>query len=238
MKKAALIGVLALAWTIVPARPAEAQAGFIRWLEKLSGPGPFVGAGFELYGYCYGVKKEDPTSPDPSAESPANREFFWDVNCGRAARNSQRLTFGVQFSRLWGNNNLQYDEAAVPADQRDTVGATVFLGSADLGVVNALDVGAGIGFIHFTGTPPGSFTKLAFEPLRVTWKPLVSRPSRLQSAEQAYQREWLQLRLVMTVIPGGFDAEDFGAIPGSYSSGTEVQANLYVIVNPANLIKW
>jgi hypothetical protein len=53
-----------------------------------------------------------------------------------------------------------------------------------------------------------------------------------------YKREAFQLRLVMTVIPDGFDAEDFGALPGTYKSGTEVQANVYFILNVANLVGW
>jgi hypothetical protein len=239
MKKVVLVGLLALACGLVPARPADAQAGFIRWLEKLSGPGPFYGAGFELYGLCYGVEKNSSIQADPPPEEAfkRSRDWFWDVNCGKAARNRQRLTVGVQFSKLWGDNNLQYDETAVPEDQRDTVGATIFLGTADLGVARALDVGAGLGFIHFTNTPPGGFSRVLLEPLRVTWKPLTMRRASA-SAEDLYRREWLQFRVVMTVIPGGFDAEDFGAIPGSYTSGTEVQTNLYIIVNATNLLKW
>jgi hypothetical protein len=42
----------------------------------------------------------------------------------------------------------------------------------------------------------------------------------------------------VTVLPGGFDAEDFGAIAGSYKSGTEVQTNLYLMVNAASLLGW
>jgi hypothetical protein len=238
MKKAVLIGLLTLACGLVPARPAEAQAGFIRWLEKLSGPGPFYGAGFDLYGFCYGVKKETSLTPDftEDALTTQQRRWFFDVNCGKANRTSKRLTVGVQFSKLWGDNNLQYDPA-VPEDQRDTVAATIFLGSADFGVDRALDIGAGLGFIHFTNTPAAGFSRVLVEPLRVTWKPLTMRRA-AASADNLYRREWLQFRLVMTVLPGGFDAEDFGAIPGSYSSGTEVQANLYIIVNATNLLKW
>lgn len=236
MKKAVLIGLLACACGLVPARPANAQAGFIRWLEKLSGPGPFVGTGIEIYGLCYGAEKATVAAQDSSAAEA--KTWFWDVNCARSARDRQRITVGVQFAKMWGNNNLQYDEEAVPENLRDTVGATVLLGSADLGVARALDVGAGVGFIHFTGAPPGGFSRVLFEPLRVTWKPLASRPSAGISSAQLYKREWLQLRLVMTVIPKGFDAEDFGAIPGSYKSGTEVQANMYLIVNAANLLGW
>ena len=240
MKKAVLIGLLALACGLVPVRPAEAQAGFIRWLEKLSGPGPFYGPGFDLYGFCYGIKKNSSIDYDLTDEQLRTNTYapswFWNVNCGKANRTSRRLTIGVQDPKLWGDNNLEYD-ATVPEDQRDTVTATIFLGSADFGVDRSLDVGAGLGFVHFTGTPAGGFSRAVLEPLRVTFKPLTMRRA-TASGPNLYRREWLQFRLVMTVLPGGFDAEDFGAIPGSYPSGTEVQANLYIIVNATNLLKW
>jgi hypothetical protein len=236
MKRTVLIGLVMLACGLVPARPASAQAGFIRWLEKLSGPGPFVGGGFEINGLCFGAEKDAVAAPDPPASQP--RGWFWDVNCARAARNRQRLTVGVQFAKLTGDNNLQYDET-VPGDLRDNVTATVFLGTADLGVARALDVGAGFGFIRFTGTPPGGFSRFSAEPLRVTLKPFAMRPVQPgDTPRQLYRREWLQLRVVMTVIPGGFDAEDFGAIPGTFHSDTEIQANMYIIVNLANIVGW
>ena len=235
MRKALLIGFATLVCGLVPARPADAQAGFIRWLEKLSGPGPFVGAGLEIYGLCYAAEKDSIGAPEPLATEP--RRWFFDVNCARAARDRQRLTIGVQFSKMIGDNNLLYDPS-LPDDLHDTVGATALLGSADLSVTRSLDVGVGLGFMHFTGAPPGSFTRLALEPIRVTWKPLAMRPSGDRDLLGLYKREWLQLRLVMTVIPGGFDAEDFGAIPGSFDPGTEIQANMYIIVNAANLLGW
>ena len=236
MKNVVCIGLIAFAWGLVDARPAFGQAGVIRWIEKLSGPGPFFGAGFEIYGLCYAAEKDSIEAADP--EATTRRTWFFDPNCARAARDRQRLTVGVQWSKLFGDNDLQYDELAVPEDQRDGVWLTTFLASADLGVARALDVGAGIGFMHFSGIQPGSFTRLALEPLRVTLKPLAMQPVTSGGMRSAYRREWLQLRLVMTVIPGGFDAEDFGAIPGSYSSGTEVQANIYIIVNAANMFGW
>lgn len=237
MKRLILIALAAFALSLASARPASAQAGFIRWLEKLSGPGPFVGGGLELYGLCYGGEKASVLDADASATGKS--KWFWDSNCGRAARDRQRLTVGVQLSKMLGDNGLQYDES-VPADRHDTVGASLFLGTADLGVTRALDIGAAVGFIHFTGAPPGAFTRPAIEPLRVTWKPLAMKPlaAGADSARQQYRREWLQLRIVIDVLPGGFDAEDFGAIPGTFKTGTEVQGNLYVIVNVANLLGW
>lgn len=243
MKRLVLIALATLALGLVPARPAAAQAGFVRWLEKLSGPGPFVGAGLEIYGLCYGVEKALPTDPEVTerAAAAAGPQWFFDPNCGRAARDQRRLTVGVQLSKLVGDNGLQYDDS-VPAKLHDTVGASIFMGTADLGVHRSLDVGAALGFVHFTGAPPGGFSRVMLEPIRVTWKPLAMKPvspnASAAEARAAYRREWLQIRVVMTVLPGGFDAEDFGAIPGSYKSGTEVQGNLYVMANIANLLGW
>lgn len=242
MKRVLFLALVVLGLALIPARPASAQAGFIRWLEKLSGPGPFVGAGIEIYGLCYGAEKALATDPDPveRADNTGARWFF-DPNCGRAARDQRRLTIGVQLSRLVGDNGLQYDES-VPAKLHDTVGASIFMGTADLGVHRSLDVGSALGFVHFTGAPPGGFSRVMIEPIRVTWKPLAMKPvpanASAAEARAAYRREWLQIRVVMTVLPGGFDAEDFGAIPGSYKSGTEVQGNLYVMANVANLLGW
>jgi hypothetical protein len=239
MKKVVLVAFAALICGVLPARPADAQTGFIRWLERLSGPGPFVGGGLEINALCYGVQKDRAIDPDASSDRAA--AWFWDANCGRAARDRRRITVGASWARMVGDNTLQYD-AAVPPDLTRRVTASMFLANADVGVVRSIDVGAAVGFTQFSGAPPGSFTRPTIEPLRVTWKPLAMKPMPLQTgaadARAAYRREWLQIRLAVTVLPGGFDAEDFGAIPGSYKSGTEVQTNLYVMVNVANLLGW
>jgi hypothetical protein len=231
MKKLVLIGLATFVLGLVPARPAEAQAVFIRWLEKLSGPGPFTGLGFELYGICYGVPKGDPRDTDPPTTA-ASRNWFVDINCGRASRGSaderglniNRAAIGLHYSRMWGDNELQYDPA-VPEDQTDRVTASLLMGIADFGLIRALDVGAGVGFIRFSGTPAPAFSKLTFEPIRVTFKPIALKRA------GAYRHEALQLRVVMTVLPGGFDAEDFGALAGTFKSNTEIQGNLYLLLN-------
>jgi len=215
MRRLLLFALAALVLNLAAPRPADAQAAFIRWLERLSGPGPFYGAGFEVYPVCFNATDQAWT--------------VLDMDCGGTVRGErslriERVLFGVQYSKLRGNNELLYDPA-IPADQTDSVGATIFLGSADVGFIRALDVGASVGFIRFSGMPSEAFSRTIFEPLRITFKPLAMKASSVR------RDEWLQIRLVTTVLPGGFDAEDFGAIPGSYSSGTEVQANLYFIVD-------
>jgi hypothetical protein len=235
MKRLVLVALALLAFSAVPATPAFAQTGFFRWLERLSGPGPFYGTGFELYGVCFGVKKDSAKDSDAETAQRKSATWFPGVGCGQAARRDgdrglkiDRVSIGVQYSWMRGDNRLQYDPS-VPADQTDSVDATVFMGIADFGFVRALDLGAGFGFVRFSGMPSPAFSHVMFEPIRVTVKPLALKKA------STYKDEALQLRVVMTVIPSGFDAEDFGAIPGTYHSGTEVQGNLYIIVNVASL---
>ena len=239
MKKPLLIMLAVVALGLVQASPAAAQTGFIRWLERLSGPGPFVGGGIEIYALCRGVETDRPGGVAAEGEQAAS--WFWDANCGRASRDHRRVTFGASWARMVGNNTLQYD-ASVPSDLTKRVTASMFLLNADVGVVRSIDLGAAVGFTQFSGAPPGAFSRATAEPLRITWKPLAMKPvSQRPTAEEAraaYRREWLQVRMVVTVLPGGFKAEDFGAIPGSYRSKTEVQTNLYVLVNVANLLGW
>ena len=56
MKKTVLIALLAVVLVHVCERPASAQAGIIRWIAKLSGPGPLEAYGYELYPLCFGKK--------------------------------------------------------------------------------------------------------------------------------------------------------------------------------------
>ena len=56
MKKTVFIALIALAFVHVCAREASAQAGIIRWIAKLSGPGGFTGFGYEFFPLCYGKK--------------------------------------------------------------------------------------------------------------------------------------------------------------------------------------
>jgi hypothetical protein len=239
MKRAVFIAVAVAILTTAQAAPASAQTGFIRWLERLSGPGPFVGGGIELSVLCRGVETERPGGVAPEGE--ATPSWFWDANCGHASRDHRRVTIGASWARMVGNNTLQYD-ATVPDNLKKRVTASMFLLNADLGVARSIDVGAAVGFTQFSGTPPGPFSRAVAEPLRITWKPLAMKPvsprPTAEEARAAYRREWLQVRMVVTVLPGGFKAEDFGAIPGSYRSSTEVQTNLYVMVNVANLLGW
>ena len=251
MKKTMAIALLAVVFVHVCAREASAQAGIIRWIAKLSGPGGFTGVGYEFFPLCYG-KKNGISRLDPRVdreEIAAPRAFAVDLNCRSFQRDGRLLIGGFQVAHLSGENNQQYD-SSIQESFTDRVEGILFMGTADLGVGHpAFDVGLGAGFIRFYGMPAVPFNHPIYH-VRLTVKPMVFKPkpppdSKQPDAEYTravldrYQDDLLQLRLEMNIMPGGLDDSDFGAIPGSFpSTPTEVTVRGTIAVNLGNLFKW
>ena len=112
MKKTMLIALLAVVLVHVGARPASAQAGIIRWIAKLSGPGGFVGPGYEFFPLCFG-KKNGVTRLGPlnPAAITDDRVFAADLNCRGFQRDGRLLLGGFQVAHMTGGNNQQYDSS-------------------------------------------------------------------------------------------------------------------------------
>jgi len=222
--------LIVFAFVCVSARPAEAQGVFIEWLERLSGPGPSKGIGVHVTFRCFGVRTTERGAADDVAAAGTPR-FFTDLGCARSARTRFRVAFGVQASWASGDNNLDYD-ASVPADERETVKMSTYVGTVDVGVHPGVEVGVGAGFVRFSDLPVDSFTRVTVQPVRVIWKPLVT----FEGGGNLYRREALQLRFIATMFPGGFDAEDFGAIPGTFESRKEIQGSFSILVDLLALV--
>ena len=240
MRRVVACAVMVLACLCVPARPAHAQRTFLEWLERLSGPGPFKVGMVHVPFSCYGFEKESSTAPDPVLTDPkaksdavAAQHWFLQPGCGKSARNLVRVTIGAQIAKGSGDNNLLYDDS-VPDDERDHVNVQVFLGTVDFGLHNSVELGIGAGFIRFSDLPIDSFTRLAVQPARVIWKPLAMFASK---GGNLYQREALQVWFTASWFPGGFTAEDFGAIPGTFDSGKEIQGSFAIGVDLLALFK-
>ena len=235
MRKAAAFVVMVVASVLVSARSAEAQGGLMEWLERLSGPGIFKGYTTPVKLFCYGVHKPGSGEPDPAIASPDTQEqaLRFQPGCGRTARNRVRLDIGVEVGYYRANNTLQYD-ASVPSDETDTVTAWSYAGTFDVGVHRGVDVGFGVGVTRYGGLPVESFNRMFIQVGRVTWKPLVMFRA---DPDERYQQEFLQVRFVGRWMPDGFKAEEFGAIPGTFESGAEIQAGVSVGVDLFALFK-
>jgi hypothetical protein len=226
---------------LVPARSAEAQGGLMEWLERLSGPGIFKGYTTPVKLFCYGLHKDSSTAPDQffSSEDVRNaalgrQEFKFQPGCGRTQRNLVRIDIGAEVGYYRANNTLQYDPS-VPADETDTVTAWTYAGTFDVGVHRGVDIGFGVGFMRYGGFPGDSFNRMFLQVGRFTWKPLVM--FRADTPAGRYQQEFLLVRFVGRWMPDGFKAEEFGAIPGTFESGAEIQAGVSLGVDFFALFK-
>ena len=70
------------------------------------------------------------------------------------------------------------------------------------------------------------------EPLRLTVKPLT-----LAFRDRHRALEILQLRGQLVTFPGGFDASDFGAVPGSWKVGTELLWGAALVIDFGVLLR-
>ena len=225
-KRFARVCVCTLALFCWSARPASAgEWDFLWWLEQLSGPGPFkaiAGLNITQPVACYGV----PVNFDQIfTESAGEHTFlFPDFRCGGVSRQRFWIKFALRVSRAKGDNNLQY---AVPLnDDERKVTMWGFMGVMDAAVLRYLDIGAAAGVYRYSGEPFDSFSKLAFEPLRVTFKPMAVNPH-----SRSIWREFLELRYTVSSVPGGFDDRDFGAIANTFETNKEFQSTFAVVFN-------
>jgi hypothetical protein len=202
---------------LVP-RVAEAQ-GWWRWIEQLSGPGPLMGPEFEVGLYC--IKEPDP-------KSIGSQGLFCDADPNNAVKAAIRL----DVAWMWGKNNLTYPAGT---DVPDNVHAFSWLAAVDVAPKPWLEFGAGFGAVRFSNTPGTSFSKPAIEPVRVIWKPFAMK-SGLTRQEQV-RRGAFQIRYRGIVLPSGFTAEDFGAVPGTFDAGAEFINSVSFVVNVVNLLR-
>jgi hypothetical protein len=217
------------------ATPADAWLGD-GWFERLSGPGPFRGFSIDLRLLCLA----SPDSPPNPTFAPAGEKTITDMlndnriaragtfpqradagawvtvfGCHFLTRDEPRLELGVQYSRMnakGDENLLDYSHRPGVTPQDEDVRFNSFMLTADLRVNRIFDVGAAIGRGSFSSPANvfSSFSKLVFEPVRITVRPLstVLKNNRLVEA--------LLIRGEGRMFKGGFTDVEFGARPGSY----------------------
>jgi hypothetical protein len=242
-KRRVVVGVLAgLLWAGV--NDAAAQAGGWRgWLDRLSGPGEFAGVEVSAQIFCYGVpeatKAGASVADTPGSATAAHREWGGvDLAChgkvdrlrekGKPDVDLWRVAFGLEYARSTAADNpLEYGGGS----QGD--GPTVTLNElvSTVGFMpNAwLEVGAGAGIGWFTTAGFGTTAKALVQPVRVSVRPftllMAGRERRPPAAGI------LQLRFNLTSFPGGFDAADFGAVPGSWEADTELLKSFSIVLD-------
>jgi hypothetical protein len=212
------------------AAPAHAQIW--RYIYELSGPGPFRGLEFERRLLCFSV--QSPTATPPPASPGRERAaraleilgpgcFFRPTPPDRVRRASINLAFGLLDAK---ENNLRY---ANPSVDRE-VKLTSIEPSLWWRPTASVEVGTGGGMLWFSGPAFASFRRGFFEPVRIDVKPL-ALASALALRSHAEWTEFLSLRAGLIVIPHGFRAEDFGAVPGSFQTSREALRTFAIFVD-------
>jgi hypothetical protein len=196
--RSAMVLVLLLG---VPHTATANVAGFWRWLDRLSGPGPCTGVVYDQRLFSNGFQV---------GAQQTERTTFFDPG-GLAldeARTSRPIMIGFQWGVLKCGNELPYEGRSAP-----TVWAFPLAGTVDLRVHRAVDAGASVGLTGFVGD---DFT---------VWRPTVS--PRVTIFPAAFVREptrrhrALLVRVTASTILGELDAEDFDAV-GDFKGGNEV----------------
>ena len=222
MRAGMRIAILALISSAVAASDATAALG---WLEKLSGPGPFVGVMVPVSFLCYGEDLGQGASATANASSreqepaPAERDanlgLFVNNDCLDANLRKPRVSFTLQVGQLWSlDNTLPYE--GVPPGQEPGVRILMIVPAISTPVMRFLDVGAGLGVARFSGEDDAfdAFWRAAVQPVRVTVRPL-------SFFRTGYRWEALEMRMNATVFTGRFTAADFGAT-GSFNERGEL----------------
>jgi hypothetical protein len=226
MRRLLRSGILGL--VLWAAFPADALA-VLGWLEKLSGPGDFVGPEFLVPFACYGERVFMDARQSGSASTPdaaaASRTLFPDWDCRRAKQDRFRAIFAVDLAALsTADSPIDYGDDPKPSVRLVWVMPTVMVP-----LHPTVRVGAGFGFGRFSGSNDvfDPFWRLMFQPVRVSVTPLrvFGRDRRL---------EILQVHIGLMMVVGDISASDFGGV-GSLRESNEVVPHVEIAIDVARL---
>jgi len=242
-------GVLAML-LLAGVNNAEAQRGGWRaWLDKLSGPGEFRN-GVEAYIQigCYGVPRAKGEKPPQISDGNLTLDRSLggiDIGCRDkwnyidGPKTGQHIdlwivAFGLEAGKSTAAHNpLKYE--GITTGDGPKVTLVTLVPTVDFVPNEWLEVGAGTGLGWFTTAGLSTTTKWLIQPLRVSVKPVALLMSGSKSRSRA--AGFLQVNFNLTSFPGGFDAGDFGAIPGSWQVGTEVLRSFSLVLDFGALLR-
>jgi hypothetical protein len=211
--------------------PASASAqGFLRWLGRLSGPGPFLGFGGDVSLKCFGI---DP--PEAGVEPPQDMRTLALVGLRAGCKDARlddphtTIYLNVGFA-IAENNPLFYGDEGEQAES--TAVRMVKLGvSADFTAHKALDVGAGFGLLYFAGPRFDNFSRGYVQPVRIAFRPFML-------AENADDNDgWLLLVANWQIIVGTIDGADFGAPLDNFRARNEQDVEFGATIDVMRFIR-
>ena len=208
-----------------------ARAGFIDWIDQLSGPGPFWGVGGDVRLACTGVENEStpPPAPAPVQKALTSHAMSWLTfrrcllnDLPKTKRPSVSLDLSLSYARSF-SNDLTYQ-----AGTGDThVSIFSLAPTVWWNPIPPVGVGTGVGVNTFLGPTFSTFSRFYLNPVQVEIKPFAFSKDQWFSAKAS----WFTIRAGYELIPKGFDATDFGAIPGTFHTGHETLPKVAILID-------
>jgi hypothetical protein len=215
--------------------PAPAHAWW-DWLDELSGPGPFTGPDLQWRIVCI----QDPTLSASDSTSPGTSvlrslESFdsskieqlsaavFGGGCLLQPSVNPVASLNFRVARLWSvDNHLEYSGGTAP---RVNVWQYEPSFSTFVDDAKSVEITTGIGWSVFSGDRFESTTRFYLTPVVVTITPgaRLARRSRGSTFGNKFARS-VSLSTGIVIMPKGFDARDFGAIPGTFHTEREILA--------------
>jgi hypothetical protein len=221
------------------AMPTPAHAWIWELLEELSGPGPFHGPAFEWRLVCF--SEPDPARKDLEETTDEGKLaaarvlqifgpgcFFKQVPIQNQRRASINLKLGLLKAK---KNDLQYTR-----DRDKDVKLTTLLPNIAWRPTRFFETSMGVGVFWFSGPSFESFHRIFIQPVQADLKPLAAINS-ARGADAVWWDELLSLRAGLVIVPRGFDATDFGAIPGTFRTSRETLKSAAVFIDLDSVVR-
>lgn len=227
--------------------PAPADALFWRWLDELSGPGPFNGFELEARLYCFPDREAGALTRAAAASKAAGPEkkkyggFERFLGAQLPCFNPSSLEGPRKASiNLTGSYNWAKDSNLDYGDGRDhKVHYIELRPSVWVRPARSIDVGAGVSWLWFRGDRFESFSRIAIEPVMVDIKPFAlwhdlrrgNKPIANPDGPDAEADLFLTFRTGVMLMPKGFTGRDFGAPQDPFAVGHEWLPTFSVLID-------
>jgi hypothetical protein len=234
LRFACLLGFLAL--------PSPAHALFWHWLDELSGPGGFNGYEIEARLVCFSKPvEENARSLQENKEHQVRAAFVGVIPPGCVftrvpLQNQRTASINLAVSYLYANHtHLQYADAQT----NHYVHLLTLRPRVWLRPARSVEVGAGVGFYRFSGPGFDPIWRTVLEPVLIDVKPFALIRDALgrgnaKEVRQFPDSQWdlfISVRTGLVYSPKGFDAEEFGAIPGTFHTKRELLPTASVLLD-------
>lgn len=212
--------------------PTPAHA-FWRWIDEWSGPGPFNGVGITWRLVCVPDKDGGLLWDDPSGTTVSERKKAIGALVGSGCVQplkvrTPRASLNVEAAWFTSHSNhLQYASGGDHSVQLLLVEPTVSIHLDPDLKRDFLELGFGAGVMVTSGNGFQSFKRVIIEPVRWDVRPFAFA-GKAGSA--------IGIRAALLMVPRGFDATDFGAIPGSFHVSRDIVPTLGISVDVLKLL--